>query len=682
MRKLIEYHFTATAVGILAGVSALLCAPAASAQSHGTDIAEVSPDSLARHRNIGTVIVRGRKNTQATSTAPTFTLGSDAMHRFGFADIGQAVRRLPGVNLKDYGGAGGLKTVSVRGLGAGHTSVSYDGVVLSEMRNGEIDIARYSLDNLGSMQLAVADNDDIFMPARAAASAASLRLAGQTLHLDDSLHLKTQLKGGSFGYFSPSVSVSKGWNETIAIGIAADFMRSDNHYPFKLYNGSTVTTERRNNNRVNTGHGELNLRWAVAPGHNLTSKIYYFDSHRRLPGPVVYYNDANNERLRERNAFWQATLRSRLGSRASLMANAKFNYDMSRYRDFGERLPGGAIDQKYTQREAYASVAFLWLPSTPWAFDYSADYAFNNLNSNLPDDSSPRRHTILQSVAGRWRLSSFSVTARALLSVYLNSAPRGASARNRTRLNPSVSVSYRPLSGHDFFVRASYKNIFRMPTFNESYFFHYGSPDIKPETTDQVNIGITWQSAPAPWLKSLTLTADAYYNNVKDKIVAVPYNMFVWSVTNLGKTRGRGVDISLSADFTPGALQSVILAANYSYQRIEPRSSSATAEFGKQLAYIPLNSGGASVSYENPWLNISLNITATSARYTTNTNIAATRIAGYAELGGALYKPFTIGKCSLEARVEAINILDQQYQVIARYPMPGRSFRASLRVQL
>ena len=56
-----------------------------------------------------------------------------------------------GANVKDYGGIGGLKTVSVRNIGAAHTAVSYDGVVVSNSQAGQIDIGRFSLDNVSTL---------------------------------------------------------------------------------------------------------------------------------------------------------------------------------------------------------------------------------------------------------------------------------------------------------------------------------------------------------------------------------------------------------------------------------------------------------------------------------------------------------------------------------------------------
>ena len=56
---------------------------------------------------------------------------NEQIDKSGFRSVGDAVRFLSGVTVKDYGGVGGLKTVSVRGLGAMHTNVSYDGISIT-----------------------------------------------------------------------------------------------------------------------------------------------------------------------------------------------------------------------------------------------------------------------------------------------------------------------------------------------------------------------------------------------------------------------------------------------------------------------------------------------------------------------------------------------------------------------
>ncbi len=624
----------------------------------------------------GVEVISSPASKSLTSSAPLHSLDAERMKVTGVTDISDAMHRLPGVTLRDYGGAGGLKTVSVRGFGAGHTAVVYDGISLSDCQSGQIDVSRYSLDNVNSLSMIIGDNDDIFIPARAAASAATLSISTIGLpEADDSLlHVVTQMRVGSFGNVNPFFRIGKNVSDNVALSFIGEFIHTDNDYPFTLKNGSLVTREKRNNSMMNSGHAEFNLGWTISSRSSLKGKLYYYDNGRRLPGPVIYYNDVSKEKLRERNLFGQLQYRNVINSKWSVQGNAKFNWAASLYHDEKGIYPGGVLNQNYWQREAYISGCALFLPNEKWALDYSADYAYNNLNSNLRDDSRPFRSTILQSLTARYRYNRLTLMARALYSIYVNDVKSGDKGRNAYRLSPSMSVSWQPFSRHDLFLRASYKNIFRAPSFNEAYFDHYGSTDLKPESTDQINIGATYRMPSSSFIPELSATVDGYMNHIKDKIVAIPYNMFIWNMMNLGKVRMFGLDVTLNATFQFNEKQSVILAGNYSYQRAQPRTDRNSTEWMKQVAYTPLNSGGVSLSYENPWANMSVHTTGVSARYATNNNLPATRIPGYMEAGATVYRTFNIRNHALELRGDIINMFDKQYEIVVRYPMPGRSW--------
>lgn len=625
-------------------------------------------------------VVSRAAQKQLKSTAPVYQLDSKHFNRLGVTDISDALHRLPGVNLRDYGGLGGLKTVSVRGLGAPHTAVVYDGIVLSDSRSGEVDVARYSLDNVESLSMTIGDNDDIFQPARIAGSAASFAISSfRSPDPDKPLDLTAQMKYGSFGYVNPYIRIGKAFTEKFSMNLIGDYTYAENDYPFKLKNGDYTYKEHRNNSRMNSGHGEMNAIWSPDSRSSLKAKLYYYDNDRRLPGPVIYYNNTNNESLRDRNFFGQLQYRNAFNSQWSLQVHGKFNWSSSLYRDENGKYPGGKLNQNYTQREAYGSACLLFLPADKWAVDYSADYFFNNLNSNLPTETYPRRHSILQSLTARYRGGWFTGMVRLLGSIYNTSTKIGGNSQDHSRLSPSASISVQPLGGEMLFVRLSYKNIFRMPTFNEAYFYHYGNPNVKPETADQFNLGLTYQFRPLAWLTNLELTADVYVNNVKDKIVAIPYNMFLWTVVNLDKTRTIGCDITENATFSLNRHQKLLLTGNYSYQRAEPRNPDMVNEYKKQIAYIPRHSGSITVSYENPWVNLSLHTSAVSCRYATNSNIPDTRLGGYADMGLTAYRTFNLKGHQLELRGDLMNLLDKQYAIVARYPMPGRSWRLSVK---
>src|SRR3712207_2827642 len=190
-------------------------------------------DTTKTHHLEGVVIERSRVSENVVSASPMQILDKQHFNILGVTDIADALHRLPGVNLKDYGGAGGMKTVSVRGFGAQHTSVSYDGIALGEGQSGQVDLSRYSLGNLSQISLSVIDDNDIFIPARNVSKAAVLNI--NTLQMPTHRQvLSGEVKMGSYGLVNPFVRWQHRISEKLGISLMADYLYADNNYPYTI----------------------------------------------------------------------------------------------------------------------------------------------------------------------------------------------------------------------------------------------------------------------------------------------------------------------------------------------------------------------------------------------------------------------------------------------------------------
>ena len=161
------------------------------------------PDSLG----IADVTAQRRVAGLATPQALQRLTTTDLQQR-GVTDIADALRRFSGVNLRDYGGAGGLKTVSVRGLGAGHTAVSYDGLAVTDTRQGQIDMGQFCIDNLADIELQTLDNAQLLVPVRNMASAVVNMHTPWSLNPDHRWHATTTLQHASFNTWAPALTLN------------------------------------------------------------------------------------------------------------------------------------------------------------------------------------------------------------------------------------------------------------------------------------------------------------------------------------------------------------------------------------------------------------------------------------------------------------------------------------------
>ena len=145
------------------------------------------------------VKIKGQTVTRQ-SIAPSQKVNSSDFKRYAANNVADAIRNLSGVNIKDYGGIGGLKTVSVRSLGANHTGVFYDGIQMNDAQNGQVDLGKLSLNNLEEIVLYNGQPDVITLPARAYASASVLMIkpSKPIVTLQKPTQLTIGIKTGSF----------------------------------------------------------------------------------------------------------------------------------------------------------------------------------------------------------------------------------------------------------------------------------------------------------------------------------------------------------------------------------------------------------------------------------------------------------------------------------------------------
>ncbi len=634
-------------------------------------------------RKMRTVEVQADRGKRNNGTVASQSLSAEDMGKQGITDLADALRRMAGTNVRDYGGAGGMKTLSVRSMGATHTAVVYDGMAVTDCESGQIDLSRFSMEQVGRLTLVVGDNADIFVPARTLASAATLYLDSE---VPASGGRKTvaefRVASGAFGLVNPRLKVERRSGGSWSFRLQSDYMRADNRYPFTLTNHSLVTKEKRGNNALQNGMAELDVYYRPGAPTRFQGKVYYYDSRKELPGQVVYYNPVNHESQRFRNAFGQLHFRTRWAGRLSFQANAKANYGETRYRDEGAQYPGRVKRNVYRQQEYYSSVSLLYVPSSFLSLSASSDYAYSMLSSNAIDTRRPVRHSVLESLAAKYGRGDVTATAALLVSVYENGAKEGPAARDARRVSPSAALSWHPAHGR-FSLRASYKDIFRMPTFTDNYYTWLGNRDLRPEKARQFNAGGTFSlAAPRPALRALDIQADAYYNKVTDKIVAMPMNMFFWNMVNVGKVDILGVDVKAAMAFRLARWLRAELNANYTYQYAVNVTSPGEEYYKDQIAYTPRHSGGASVALLTPWVNVSLHGTAVSERYSTNENMDVTRLAPYHEMGLAVYRDFEWRRLGGMLRADVLNLTDEQYDIVRRYPMPGRSWKLTFKIRV
>ncbi len=702
-------------------------------------------DSLrTRTQHLDDVEVRAKKTRSAlSSVTPVQTITSSEFQLLGITSVGDAAKRMAGVQVRDYGGIGGLQTVSVRSLGACHTAVSYDGIVVSNMQAGQIDVSRYSLSTIRQLSVAIGQTSDLMLSARHYASAGILSIESRGIDWTSlkPWQLKVNAKTGSWGLFTPSLQYSQRLSSQTALTFDANMVRADGVYPFTIQNGRYKEHHKRYNSDILAGQGEVNLfhRWDK---NELSAKVSYYNSKRGLPGVVILYNSDAEERMWDESCFAQMVWKSQLAPRLALNARLKYAHTWSKYEDYNVKYQGGKLTDIARQNEYYASATIGYDLGWGWTTALAEDFSIGDLRTNVVSQPNPTRYSSQTAWSLRWKWQRWQVDGN-LVGTYISEKAskedKGSSGSSssvnaripadRKRISPSVAMNYRLLADETLYLRAMMKSTYRVPTFTDMYYLHIGNTNLKPENATEWNLGVTWAHQfgekslrnPARGI-SLQATLDTYYNKVTDKIVAFP-TTYVWKMVNFGRVEIKGVDATLSLGIPMGQKMALDVDASYTYQYAVDKTDSKKSYYRHQLPYTPRHSGNVSAVWRNPWVIVGWQMQAVGERWSMIQCTDEYRMKAYQEHSFTLSREFSLGKrkmntgagngsrenaseesalygnasrrnfsrasrrnfsrgSDLKLSFSLLNAFNKQYEVIKYYPMPGRSWQATATLTL
>jgi vitamin B12 transporter len=635
-------------------------------------------------KKLKVVKIVDKSNTTTKSITPVQQLQSKDFKRYTANTVADAIRNFAGVNIKDYGGIGGLKTVSVRSLGANHTGVFYDGVQLNDAQNGQVDLGKLSLNNVQQVQLYNAQPDEINLPARTFASASIILIKPVVplLTAEKPYQVKVDLKTGSSGLLEHNVQWKQRVNEQWSYLLNTLYNVADGKYKYKIDGDGSESLYTRKNSDIRSFQTDGTLFYAK-DSSQFNLRLNYFTSERGLPGAVIYYNDKSSQRLWNKDFFIQSKYSKKYNNSFKLLLNGKFSNAYIRYLDPDYLNQVGELDQRYNQQEFYQSTAISYQPIKNFNVAYAADIALNNLKTNLYQYAYPVRYTLLQNVAANYNLNKINIQANVLHTYIHEYVKIGIASPNRSVFSPTILFKTNPFQALDLNFRAYYKDVYRLPTFNDLYYTRLGNTSLKPERATQYNCGITFNKTLANALNYISLTADAYYNLVKDKIVAVPNkDIFSWTMLNVGKVDIRGLDAGFKTNYQINKTLIAVLSANYTFQQALDVTSEQSATYLNQIPYTPEHNLALNIGLSERRWGVYYNYVYSSGRYYIGENLPEYLVPGFSVSDISAQYAFKLYKLPVSSSVEINNLFNTNYAFIRSFPMPRRSFRLSMQITI
>ena len=584
------------------------------------------------------------------------------------ATAAEAVRTISGVQLRDYGGLGGLKTINVRSLGSAHVGVYVDGAPLRAVQNMQPDLGRIPMDGIGSVRLSDSPAGRRHLPG------AGEYCSATSIHLDsrapapgpsaDSLSVK--LTGGYPLVSAVSMCHERKWNGNVSSRLSASGSATDGKFRFSPRDYDTTLVREGADMRYFQAQWQVfgqgkDILWDIKPA--------VYGSRRGVPGPV--YRQASGYPLsRDRQDDFNASLQGRLtrhfGERFTAGAKARAEYDYMLFRDYPELFPerdGAAF--RYIMKSIFISASGSYDISDHLRALLCADFSADALDASSYA-SAPLRLTTC--AAGSLTASWPVLEASAGMGWNRIRDKSTLSTLSRHFCAPFISVSYFPsfLPGAKAGLLA--KGSGREPSLNELYYTNAGSKALRPEKVSQLSFTASYSHTYDTGTRIET-SAGAFCNSTRDKILAVPGgSLFRWSMYNIGKVSTSGCDLMARGSFKAAGAR-WFPEVRYSLQ-------SAREEGLGQIPYIPLHSGSASLYATFRGWEAGLSAFFCGERFTSSANFAEYRLAPWHTEDVTISKSIPSRGISVSMAVR--NILSRQYEIIAAYPMPGRSATVSV----
>lgn len=601
----------------------------------------VHPDSVYR---LDEVIVNGIKNV-----TPHQTITRSQIMALPSNSVADALKFLSGVQIKDYGGLGGQKTINVRSLGSQHVGVFLDGVRITNAQNGTVDLGKYSLTTLESVSLFNANKTEMLMTASEFASASTVYLK---THRPDSTSLMASYGYSSFNTHKANLTLSyKNYGF-----IDAQLTTSDGDYPFEYHTEYEDTTGTRRNSDITMFRIEGCAFYKGWQWHT-----YYFNSKRGLPGGIVRrlsdkYTDVGREW--DRNFFSQLSYREHFGD-ISVRGIVKYANDYLHYRsDYDENISVHS-NNKYHQQDIYAAAAGAY-KYKDWGLSVSSDLRWSDLTTDVKYFHYVYRFDSKTSLSAYYSHGGWNASVSGLYTNVTDHTKGTSKPLSRTTWNALASYTF-----GNWQLRSFYKEVFRAPTLNDLYYTLVGNRNLKPEYTKQFDVGVTYNN---DWLD---IQADLYYNHVEDRIVCLPLKgSYQWTMLNYGYTRCMGVDVTANARYGNHGL--LLTGA---FQDDRNRTDPTEDAYNDYIAYSPRWSFSAVYTLYYKGFTVSLSHMFVDKRYWTTENDIEEPLDSYNCTDikvGYKYKNYS-------AEVECQDLFDIRYEMIQRWPMPGRRFGMTLR---
>jgi outer membrane cobalamin receptor len=570
-------------------------------------------------------------------------------------NVGEALAQAQSIFVKEYGGVSGLKTINVRGASEGQVLLLEDGVRLNNPQNGGVDAGILSLVGIDKIEI-VRGNASALYGSDAIGGVIHLRSIAPPAGFSGFV----QTSGGSFDTFNSRLQLGYGsarWRGSLAI----DRVVSDGDFAID----DSLEGKRFNNS---SQRREVFARLSGRPIDDLQLNVLHRtgETEQGVPGPLQFRGPRLAQQ-KDVNHLTSASLHWRQSSVAQLSAQFSAERRDQRYTNptyFIDSHHQVASDIGALQNRAQLAPGVKLLLGAELG-----SYRVESTNFSGTKHERTQRSAFAQVEWQPLVMRSKSVWQIEVIPSLRYDDYSDVAHRN----SPKLALVLNRETATRLSVHGSIGKSFRVPSMNDFYWqepYIVGNPDLRPERGREIEGGVLYEfSRAGNWQLEM-----AAFDSKID-------NLIVWSVDESFNYSPVNEDAKINGVELGAAWRSNgdRLGWRASYTRLSAKNDgSASPNRGKHLAYRPRHKVDVQAHFDLRYFTLGGSFQFVGERFTNPENSKS--LPEYKLTNFSIARQIHWENFNALLQAEVRNVFDERFSIIDGYPMPGREFRASLKL--
>lgn len=564
------------------------------------------------------------------------------------------------VFIKSYG-PGSVATSSIRGSGASHNQLFWNGLPLNSPMLGQSD--------LSEIPLFICDEIKIFQGQGNLSEPAGT--LGGSIHLNNRTDFINRLNiiagtgTGSFGWYNGFFKIAAG-NSKFQSRLKIYMTSSKNDFPYRDFTSENHEILRLINGEYSLKGLVHEIYYNVNKNNIISLKTWGQSSDRNIPlnaGTSDTISSFPDEFYLSDRLMMIAEWNHEKNNR-SLSVKSAYHYNFSSYTDENINLLADNYLSELTQIIDYTNQLSNNIILSTCFIESYCEVQSDNYESGVS------RNTF-----------SFSLNAKFSL---LKNKMLIVKTGNRIILKdmdlhpllPVLSVEYKPFIVTDLIFNSSVSGNIHFPTLNDLYWSTGGNPGLLPERCVSAETGLLYGKN-----SRCTAGINIYRSDYNNLISWTPVSSNLWKPLNIKKVEAEGIEASFSLKVLDRTKTELKIISHYTFTSSKnvKTENDEDNSLNKQLIYIPDHQFNLTLIVNFSGFYMMSNNEFTGRRYITSDNnwyLPAYLLNDY-----SLGKIINIRNSVLNFNVSLNNAFNNRYFAVVNHPMPGRNFRITLRYE-